>query len=183
MQKPEREPPVSMSLPIRFEYKGNFSNQITLNSDILSQLVQIIGTPKTVLVFKDGNERIERTGIVVTGFRGPFQIKTKQTPDRKAFWETNINEEKKEFDIFINSHVIDGRIREFCPVEDYEKIFLQTLQGIILIGIEKWAFYEAEEKGIGNVFKNMKKEAAITIFLLKNQSRIILLDKKPKSPS
>lgn len=166
----------STSIPIIWAYTGNYSQYISLNQGPLLRLIDIIGKSKTTLVIKDGKERIERTGIIVKILGGSFMNGSEQTPDVKNLWNTNINKEKQELEISINSQVIDGRIRDFYPMESYQRIFLQVLEEIILKGIISWAFYEAKEKGFKNLFKNRKKNKELKEFFLKHGSEILLID-------
>lgn len=161
-----------ISLPIHFEYTGNYSNAIFFNDAVLRQLADIMGAPRTTLVIKDGREEIERTGIIVQDIIGPFMNGSEETLDRKKNWSIRISEEKQRYEILINSKVIDGRIdgriREFHPAENYEMLFLQTLEEIILRGIFRWASYEMQEKGLKNLFKNRRKHKELMGFFLEH---------------
>lgn len=175
MKTPETQH-IQNALPIKFEYTGNYSNIISLNEPLLHQLAGVIGKPITTLVIKDGKERVQRTGITAGTFKGPFLSRFEEDLETKDLGSINLNIENGEFEVLINSQVIDGQIRGELKhsAESYETAFLVMLETIILAGIKIWAFSEAKEKGINNLLRNNRKQKELDEFFLQNGSHILL---------
>lgn len=99
---------------------------------------------------------------------------SKEDMETKDLWDTNLNEKKSEFEVLINSQIIDGRIREFFPTKNYERIFLQTLEEIAMKGVWVWALYETQKKGLSNILENRRKAKQLEKFFLEYGSHILI---------
>lgn len=130
---------------IRYEYNGNYSQQIRLNPAVLRKIHEIIGVPNKSFVIKNGSETPERTYYIhMIGHEQGHEAK-----QRKPIFE--IKKTKNEVILTINSQVIDGRVQDEQRNLDkdkksgemlYQALFTTYLKASLAKGVSVWAFGE-----------------------------------------
>ena len=136
---------------IKYQYQGNFSNDIVFDNTLLKTMIQMMRrTPRKSFLITDGEESVERveTDVTSNNLSNSFVTRHKQP--------AILAQEEGRVVLAINSQVIDGRIQEEqrnhfniqTSQENrrhYRDLFIDILTGIISAGIVRWALDEDED--------------------------------------
>ena len=158
---------------IKYRYRGNFSNSVSLNDTLLREVIQIT-KPEKVLLITDGTEGPERTTYGLG--RKLLEI----IPSQEIKLSRTLRETSTSIVLSINSRVIDGRLQETQrkkkqTQEWYKLSFENYLISLVTEAIRKWAVRSIHDKPDSSLNKKDKarKMNELRDFWIKNGGKLV----------